>query len=141
MTPFSATDAALEGFRISRERPRAILACTLFTLAISLAGVLIEVNMPAEARSALDAVESPDQMAIGPFLEAMVILSPLLLFGLAVQCVMATAIYRILLDRRGGWLGYFKFGPDELRLMALTMISIPALMISAFFDLGRTENA
>src|SRR5688572_2124173 len=99
MTGFSATDAALEGFRITRERPKALLAWTAFCFAVSVAGVLITVNMPAEARDALESLQSdpgqtPDVEAL---MEALAILSPMLIFGLAVQCIMAAAVYRIIL--------------------------------------------
>ena len=87
--------------------------------------------MPAEARHALDALQSQQPMEPGPLLEAMAILSPLMLFGLMVQCVMAAAIYRILLRDETGWRGYFRLGADELRLMALTLIYVVLFVFMA----------
>lgn len=122
MTGFSATDAALEGFRITRERPKALLAWTVFCFAVSVAGVLITVSMPAEARSALEALQGNQSPDITALMEALAILSPMLLFGLAVQCVMAAAVYRIILRPRDEKFSYLRLGKDELRLMALTLI-------------------
>ena len=124
MTGFSATDAALEGFRITRERPKALFAWTAFCFAVSVAGVLITVNMPAEARAALASLQSdPSQTPdITALLEALAILSPMLLFGLAVQCIMAAAVYRIILRPGDERFSYLRLGKDELRLMALTVI-------------------
>jgi hypothetical protein len=124
MASFSATDAALEGFRITRERPRALLAWTLFSFLVSVAGVLITVNMPAEARAALESLQSeqtPDPNALGQMLA---VLSPLLVFGLTVQCVMAAAVYRIILRPADRKHNYLALGMDEVRLMALTLIYI-----------------
>ena len=125
MTGFSATDAALEGFRITRDRPRALLAWTLFCFAVSVASVLITLLMPPEARDALESLQSDPSQTPTPeaLLKTLTILSPVLLFGLAVQCVMAAAVYRIILRPADGKFSYLRLGRDELRLMALTMIS------------------
>jgi hypothetical protein len=130
MAGFSPTDAALEGFRIARERPRALLACSLFVFAISLLGVFIEVSMPAEARAAREALAAQEPLEPGALLEAMTVLSPILLFGLLAQCVMAAAIYRILLHEREGSIRLFRLGPTELRLMALAMVALVLTMFA-----------
>lgn len=122
MAGFSATDAALEGFRIMKERPVALVACSIFTFMIGVIGALIEVNMPPEARQAMAAIQGEETMDMGPFLEALAITSPILLFDLIVLCVMAAAVYRILLHGEVGWRGYFRLGITELRLVALTLI-------------------
>jgi len=128
MAGFSATDAALEGFRITKERPRKLLAASIFVFLVSVLGVFIEVNMPPEAHAALAALQSQDTLETGPLLEALTILSPLLLFGLLVQCVMAAAIYRILLRGETGSIRLFRLGGAELRLMALALIYLVLLV-------------
>jgi len=124
MTGFSATDAALEGFRITRERPKALLAWTLFCFAVSVVSVLITVNMPKEARDAMESLQSdPSQTPdVNALIQALAVLSPILVFGLAVQCVMAAAVYRIVLKPADEKFSYLRLGKDELRLMALTLI-------------------
>jgi len=124
MTGFSATDAALEGFRITRERPKALLAWTLFCFAQNVVSVLITVNLPKEARDALESLQpNPEQAPdFASLMQALVLLSPILAFGLAVQCIMAAAVYRIILRPEAGPLGGLHLGKDELRLMMLTLI-------------------
>lgn len=126
MTGFSATDAALEGFRLTRERPKALLAWTGFCFAVSIASVLITLAMPPEARDALERLQAdPSQTpSFEALMEMLTILSPLLLFGLAVQCVMAAAVYRIVLRPGDEKFSYLRLGKDELRLMALTLIYV-----------------
>lgn len=124
MVAFSATDAALEGFRITRERPRALLAASVFAFGVSVLGVFVELNMPPEAHAALAALQSQEPLASGPLFEALTILSPLLLFSLLVQCMMAAAIYRMLLQGAAGGVRLFRVGGTELRLMALALIYV-----------------
>lgn len=126
MTGFSATDAALEGFRITRERPRALLAWTGFCFAQNVVSVLITVNLPKEVRDAFESLQpSPDKAPdFDSLMQALMLLSPILAFGLAVQCVMAAAVYRIILRPEAGPLGGLHLGKDELRLMALTLIYV-----------------
>ncbi|RAK62054.1 hypothetical protein DJ019_20270 [Phenylobacterium kunshanense] len=124
MTSFSATDAALEGFRITRERPRALMAWTAFCFAISVVSALITVNMPAEARAALEFLQNDPSATpdAGMLMQALAILSPMLLFGLVVQCIMGAAVYRIILRPQDDKFSYLRLGRDELRLMALTLV-------------------
>ena len=138
MAGFSPTDAALEGFRIARERPRKLLAASVFMFLVSLLQVLIEEKMPAEAREALAALGGQETLEAGPFFEALTILSPLLLFGLLIQCMMAAAIYRILLRGQTGSIRLFRIGPAEFRLMALALIYVVlfALLMGAFTLVG-----
>jgi hypothetical protein len=124
MTQFSPSDAALEGFRITRERPRALMIWAVFCFAVSIASVLISLMMPPEARAALEELQkNPGQPPTAEaLLSTLIVLSPILLFGLAVQCVMAAAVYRIMLRPGDSRYGYLRLGRSELRLMALTLI-------------------
>ncbi|MFN4178545.1 hypothetical protein [Phenylobacterium sp.] len=138
MAGFSATDAALEGFRIARERPRKLLAASIFMFLVSVLQVVIEVNMPDEARAALAALGGQETLEAGPFFEALTILSPLLFFSLLVQCMMAAAIYRVLLRGQTGSIRLFRIGPVEFRLMALALIYVVlfALFMAAITLVG-----
>lgn len=131
MTGFSATDAALEGFRITRERPKALMAWTAFCFAYNALNVLITVNLPAEVRAALNWIETDPGQAPDPqvLASALTLLSPLLVFGLAVQCVMAAAVYRIILRPGDEKFSYLRLGKDELRLMALTLIYVMLVVV------------
>ncbi|MGA0604610.1 hypothetical protein ACO2Q0_01305 [Phenylobacterium sp. VNQ135] len=138
MAGFSPTDAALEGFRITKERPRKLLAAAIFMFLVSVLQVFIEVSMPDEARAALAALGSEDTLATGALLEALAILSPLLLLGLLIQSMMAAAIYRILLRGQTGSIRLFRVGPAEFRLMALALIYVVlfALLMAAITVVG-----
>lgn len=138
MAGFSPTDAALEGFRIARERPRKLLAASVFMFLVSVLQVFIEVNMPAEAREALAALGGQETLEPGPFFEALTILSPLLLLSLLIQSMMAAAIYRILLRGQTGSVRLFRVGRAEFRLMALALIYVVlfALLMAALTLVG-----
>lgn len=138
MAGFSPTDAALEGFRIARERPRKLLAASVFMFLVSVLQVFIEVNMPAEAREALAALGGQETLEPGPFFEALTILSPLLLLSLLIQSMMAAAIYRILLRGQTGSVRLFRIGRAEFRLMALALIYVVlfALLMAALTLVG-----
>jgi hypothetical protein len=138
MAGFSPTDAALEGFRITKERPRKLLAAAIFMFLVGVLQVFIEVNMPDRAREALAALGSEETLPMGDLLEALAILSPLLLLGLLIQSMMATAIYRILLRGQTGSIRLFRVGPAEFRLMALTLIYVVlfALLMAAITLVG-----
>ena len=132
MASFSATDAALEGFRITRERPKALLAWTGFCFAVSVVSALITINMPAETREALELLQNDPDATPDPrlLMEALAILSPLLLFGLAIQCIMAAAVYRVILRPQEHSFHFLRLGQDEGRLIGLTLIyAVMAIML------------
>jgi hypothetical protein len=114
----------LEGFRLTRENPRAFVRWAIFSFVVSVLGAFVSVMMPARMRDAaatLAAKETPD---LQTFFDALVALSPLLIFGLAVQAMMAAAIYRIIFRHDDDRFGYLRLGADELRLMALSVIYV-----------------
>jgi hypothetical protein len=122
MVPFSATEAGLEGFRITRENPRAFALWAIFSFAISVLGAIVTVSMPAEVRSALQTLSSEQTPTAQELGDALIATAPLLLFGLTVQCVMAAAVYRIIFRHDDARFGYLRLGMDELRLMAFTIL-------------------
>lgn len=128
MTAFSPTDAAFEGFRLSREQPKALLVWTGVSLLSSVVSAIYLINIGPEARDFLEAgakSESADPAQMFAFLQAM---APMSLLGLLVQCVMACAVYRIMLRPEDKGFGYLKLGMDELRLIALTLIYVVLAM-------------
>jgi len=124
MKAFSASDAALEGFRITRENPWAFARWVLVSFVVSLLGAVVTVSMPAEVRDALATINSDETPSLTKLLDALLALLPLLTFGLAVQCMMAAAVYRLILRHDDTRFGYLRLGIDELRLMALTIILV-----------------
>ncbi|WP_312163407.1 hypothetical protein [Phenylobacterium sp.] len=124
MTAFSATDAAFEGFRLTRERPKVVLIWAAFLFLVSVCSAVYLISIGQEARAVLEASaaqQSPDPQV---FLSTMRDLLPMMVMGLLVQCVMAAAVYRILLRPDDKGFAYLKIGMDELRLAALTFIYV-----------------
>jgi hypothetical protein len=125
---FSATEAGLEGFRITRENPRAFARWVFFSFAVSVLGAVVTVAMPAEVRSALDTLRADETPDFAKLSQALIAVVPLLVMGLAIQCMMAAAVYRIILRHDDARFGYLRLGIDELRLMALTLIYVLLVM-------------
>ena len=97
MTAYSASDAAIEGFRISRRNPRVILGWALFSFVASVTGALITLSMPKEAAAALEAIANEQAPDGGALLEMLALASPILIVGLLVQRMMDAAVYRLML--------------------------------------------
>lgn len=129
MNEFSPADAGLEGFRITKENPRAFLLWAMFSFAVSVAGAVITVLMPENVRNAMATLASDETPDASVLLDAIISLLPLLIFGLAVQCVMAAAVYRIIMRHDDERFGYLRLGPDEIRLMMLTLIYVVMFMV------------
>lgn len=130
MTAFSATDAALEGFRLVRQKPRVILAWAAFSFAASMLGAAITLIMPQEARTALESLASDDTPDPGALVQALTAVSPILLMGLLVQRMLDAAVYRVMLRPEDGRFAYLRLGGDELRLTALRLVY---LMLAVLF--------
>lgn len=122
MSTFSATDVALEGFRVTRENPRATLIWAAVSLVVSVVSGLVAISLGQEARMAFDVISGQEPPSGPALLAALKTLTPLLIMGFAVQCVMVTAVYRIVLRHADHGFGYLKLGADEVRLGLLTLI-------------------
>ena len=129
MTSLKATDVALEGFRVTRENPRTFLLWCGFSLFVSIMGAAITIALGDEARQAIEVIGDRQAPDLGVLLKAFEELSPLLIMGLVVQCVTVAAVFRIVLRHADHGFGYLKFGADELRLIALTLIYIVLVML------------
>ena len=139
MSTFSPTEAALEGVRISRERPRALLiwaGCSLaFTLLLSLVADLTlgpqAKGLLQEAQQSPESAEAFDRMMrqIWPFFA---VGYPL---WLAFQAMLSAALYRAVLNPSDGRVG-LRLGRDEARLLALGLIKtaiVAALVFAVVF--------
>lgn len=128
MSEFKPTDAALEGFRVTRENPKAFGAWVIVSFAISVLGALVTVLMPPEVRHGLETLRADETPTAAQLVDALIAVAPILIMGLAVQCVMAAGVYRLIFRHDDTRFGYLRLGADELRLMALTIIYIALLM-------------
>ncbi|MCR5879918.1 hypothetical protein [Phenylobacterium sp. J367] len=123
MSPFSASDAAVEGFRVLGHRWRVVAGWALFNLlgligACVLAAVLIGV-------AAVAAASSEAAGMAGGVLGAVV----LVLAAFAVEVMIVGALYRMLLREGPPGFLYLRLGPDELRIGATWLIVMAAFLL------------
>lgn len=123
MARFSPTEAAFEGFRLTREHPRAVVAWAaayfVFTLAVSML-TISWIGRDFATFKALSESANPDpaEMAhafakLGPFLLVVVPLQ--VVFFSVLNC----AIYRAVLRPFESGVGYLRLGRDEFRMVVV----------------------
>lgn len=135
MRAFSPTDVALEGFRITRENPRAILAWAILSFLVSLVLAPLMISMAGPELMQLEQ-SAADQLSTEEAAALMAKVMPLYLvlipMGLTLQSVMAGAVFRAVLRPSERGLGFLKLGGDEGRLILLTISYVLLSMAAAF---------
>lgn len=137
---FSATDAALEGFRIARAKPRAMLIWALASLMISLAGSVGMVTLFGGLMTrfaSMDETPPSDPAQIFSLMGQMALLYlfliPLLLFIFA---IFTAAVYRAVFKPDEDRLGYLRLGGDEWRqavvMLVLGLLGLVATVVVIF---------
>jgi hypothetical protein len=131
MPAFSLTDAAFEGFRLTREQPRVVGAWVGWALLYGLISVLTALIMAPTIGSEFTALRATavqgamstgsaeavrQSRALAPFL--MIMLPVVLVFWSVFIC----AVYRAILRPKAAGFGRFRLGGDELRMMGLIVI-------------------
>lgn len=138
MSDFSPTDAALEGFRITRERPAALLVWAVMFFAW---GVLQQAALVGSGlgplmdrlRTSFGDLSPQTQASLSP--ELFRNLPLLLLFsglGLAFTVVMTTAVFRAVLRPADGRFGYLRLSIDEARQIALMAFALGCGVVYLF---------
>lgn len=136
---FSPTEAAFEGFRLTREKPLIVVWWTVVYLAVNLVVMALATSLLGSSMTDILAM-SANPMAADP--AAFEVIGPkLLLFEaaalpllLVMSAVLAAAAYRAVFQPgESSRFGYLQLGPDELRLallyVMLTFIIIGAMML------------
>ncbi|HEX2559718.1 hypothetical protein [Phenylobacterium sp.] len=137
MRDFSIGEAGLVGFRLTRERPRAIGVWCVLNLVFSFVTLLVLVGVGGEAMSALQAsAESPgaaqDPAAtMAAFNQLLPAYGLFLLLWLAFSAVMAAAASRAVLRPQEDGLGYVRFGAEEVRVI-LALAAIGLILFFAY---------
>jgi len=139
MSGFQPANAALEGFRITRENPRAFLIWAGASFGINVLGIVVDALLPANIRHGLDTINAQETPTPGQFLDAIILASPVLVFALLVMSLMAAAVYRLIFRHDDTRFGYLRLGADELRLMGLTLIYI-VLFIALVVAVGMVSG-
>lgn len=129
---FSSTDAAFEGFRLTRERPRAVAVWIAFYFLATLAVAVLSIAWVGPYLSQMQAFRDtanpdPQQLAglfqkLAPFI-ATVLPAEGLFFS-----VFLCAVYRAVLRPSEARFAFLRLGGDELRMFAL----LAALFVIGF---------
>jgi len=120
---FSASDAAFEGFRLTREKPVAILIWAAVYLVINLLMSLLLVGWAGEDLAAMRDISesaSPDPaqaLAAAPGLAKLYAVT--IPIGLVTSALFTCAVFRAVLRPQQKGFGYLRFGADELRMILL----------------------
>lgn len=133
MSNFSASDAALEGFRITWEHKGAFLRWTLFNLVVSVIVAVAAFALGGEHLAALERIateNNPDpEKAMADFQALAPLYAILLPAGILVRSVVGAAVLRAILKPAESRNGYLRFGGDELRLALLSVIYMALLCV------------
>lgn len=128
MRSFSASDAALEGFRITWENPTALLRWALFNLVCTVLLAVVVIGLGGEHLITLEqtmAETNPDPAKVLRDFETLAPLYAIMLpVGILVPSVVGAAVLRAILRPEERANGYLRFGADELRLAALSVIYV-----------------
>ncbi|WAC60977.1 hypothetical protein [Brevundimonas sp. SL130] len=120
---FSATDAAFEGFRVTRGNPLPILLWALVWLAglfiASMVAVPIAAPYAAEIQSAAGDPSALSAEATRAVYLMTAMAAP---FVIGVQSIVSAAVYRAVLEPENKAYGFLRLGRDELRLLLVTII-------------------
>jgi len=124
MATFSPTDAALEGFRIAREKPRMVLTWAAVYLVVTAIMAFLLITFAGDALMALRAAEQSGDADPAMAFQFFSKVAPVSLLGLVVTTVFVAASYRAILRPEDDRYAYLRFGGDELRLMLLALIFV-----------------
>lgn len=135
MSAFSPSDAAFEGFRLTREKPLAVLTwAAIFAVTIIVAAVLIVSGFAPRLSGAASNLNSTDPQAmVAVFAKLAPVLVALLAVWVGLSGVIGAAIYRRVLTPADSRNAYLRLGKDELRQVGALFICLFAAMI---FSIG-----
>jgi hypothetical protein len=132
MNEFPATDVALEGFRLTREHPRAVAAWAAVRVGFTLIAVFVmnAVSGPqlTAFMAAVAAGRSVDELShvAEPLLPTLLGLVP---FDLAVQAILMTAVFRAVSQPLTTGPHYLRIGVEELRMFGVNLLGMAALLL------------
>jgi hypothetical protein len=122
MSGFQPAEWALEGFRITRENPRAFAWWVGASFFFSVLAIIVDAIMPASVRQGLATLNADQMLTPHQLLDTLILAAPVLIFALAVLSITSAAVYRLIFRHEDARFGYLRLGADELRLMGLTVI-------------------
>ncbi|HVI33129.1 hypothetical protein [Phenylobacterium sp.] len=136
MNQFSASEAALEGFRLTRERPGTILAWAgvyfLGIMAIALLMVLALGPQFAEVMQRGQLTPEDTDLVAGMLADSWPAFLLVLLVVATLMSVLMAGIYRLVLRPEEPGLAHLRLGADEFRLTAVNLALFPIGFICLF---------
>jgi len=138
MTVFSPSDAALEGFRLTREHPVAILVWGLFYfLGVMVLGILMVIGLGPTFVSFVQSggMESGDTAAFGQILEKAWPQFLLIVFlAVVLLSIVTTGVYRLVLrpHEPTPLKSHLKLGADEVRVTLTNLVMLLIGMLCLF---------
>lgn len=133
LTSFPTKDVALEGFRLTRENPRAVAVWAGLRAVYALT-VLLLINLFAadEMSAFLAAIKHVQNLSdlsakAAPLAQIFLFLSPI---DLALQSVLSAACFRTVLGPQAPGRFHLGLGLDELRLFALNILVVIAMILA-----------
>jgi hypothetical protein len=117
---FSASNAAFEGFRITRQQPLAVLVWgVVWLLGLLAMGMAMMPAMMPFAEEIVAAGGDPEKLSAGAqaaILSSLWFVAPV---GLVVQALLAPALYRAVLTPEARRFSYLRVGMDEVRALVI----------------------
>lgn len=137
---FSASDAAFEGFRLTRRSPVAILIWAAFYLVITVVTLVLAggpMAMFMQQAAALEGVAEPSPEQIMPLMGAyFAMLGVILPVSLILGAVLYAAVNRAVVRPAEKSFGYLRLGGDELRVFVVCLVLSILWMIGAGVAVG-----
>jgi len=136
MEQFSATDAALSGFRLVREHLKTVSVWAALMTVASLIVSIVTIKLAGPQLAAMMELSSEPSTDPQATLQAMSGMAPLFLFSalysLVVYSVLLTGVNRLVLRPQDSGGAYLRLGADELR-QGLVLILVNLIMFAAYF--------
>jgi hypothetical protein len=144
MNEFSASDAALEGFRLTRERPGAIFAWAgVYFVGIVVMGLLMMASLgPQFIEIAKKGRFTPQdgEAVAGMLAESWPAFLLVLVVAVLLMSVLTAGIYRLVLRPQEKSLAYLRLGADEFRLTTLNLMLFAIGMVCLFTGLLASQG-
>jgi hypothetical protein len=123
MAAFSPTEAAFEGFRLTREQPRVVAVWAVVFALFSLVSAWLMISTIGTQFPALQAAsQNPAGLTEADAVKMLPFYALVLPVVLVFWSVLICAVYRAVLRPAETGPGRLRFGVDELRMIALTVI-------------------
>jgi len=131
MDRFSPSDAALEGFRLTRERPWTILAWTgFYFVGLTVLFFAMLAVLGPSFRDMLERGDASEVDAMSAILAKSPQLGPILILAVFFNAVMVSGVFRLVLRPEEKGFAWLRVGPDELRLTIVVLL-LPLFIAAA----------